>query len=169
MAAYHLGDDAAASGCPKALLLRGEAVSPEDEKFGGLLDCLGVSWQAVRASKLADGGERPESARGGRFCVMVSASCLGALSSQNAKADDLPSWMTVAESIYVYGFSEEPASQALLRLLTGDLGAKVRSMTVQAAPVSVSRDFPEMCGGMSGMQFEVRIPAKQAVFDLPPR
>jgi hypothetical protein len=166
MAAHHRGDDAAASGCPKALLLRGEAVSPEDEKLAGLLDCLGVCWQAMRASELARGGDWPESARGGGFCVMASASCLGTLLDHSAKADDLPNWLTVAESVYVYGFSEENRSQELLRLLTGDASAKVRRMTAQRAQISVSEDFPEMCGGMSGMQFEVRIPARQTVFGL---
>jgi hypothetical protein len=74
--------------------------------------------------------------------------------------------MRDAESVYVFGFSQDSASGGLLRLLSGEPSAKVRSMTAGRAPISVSGDFPEMCGGMSGMEFEVRIPARQTVFDL---
>jgi hypothetical protein len=92
MAAYHLGDYAAASGCPKALLLCGEAVSPEDERLARLIDCLRVPWQPMRGSELGPSGDWEESTRGGRFCVMTSASSLGPILARTARAD-LPSWM----------------------------------------------------------------------------
>lgn len=166
MAAYHVGGVAAASGCPKAVLLRGEAVPPEDQRLADLLDCLGVSWQAISLGELTTGAGSIVSIRGGRSCVMTSASCLAALWGERENAGELPNWMTAAESIYVYGFAEDGPSRQLLRLLTGDDGANLRSMNRPQAPISLSNDFPEMCGPMSGMRFPVRIPQKQTVFDL---
>jgi hypothetical protein len=169
MAAYHVGDDAAASGCSKAVLLRGEAVSPEDERLAGLLDCLGVPWQAIGVGEWASGGDWRASIQGKQFCVITSASCLAMLVGEPANSRDLPSWIAEAESIFVYGFSEDGASRRLLRLLTGDSGANVRGMTGQQAPISVSDDFPDVCGPMSGMRFRVGIPKRQLAFELAPR
>ncbi|MCU1240016.1 MAG: hypothetical protein JWO71_742 [Candidatus Acidoferrum typicum] len=169
MAAHFLRGDASASGCPKALLLRGEAASPEDEKLAALLDVLGVSWEAVRAKDIASRAEW--NAPGGEpFCVMSPASCMAALVGPAANAGGaLPDWMAKAESVYVYGFLEDNDSQSLLRFLTGDPCANVRSATAQQSFVSVTGDFPEMCGPMSGIQFQARTQGKQSVFDLCPR
>src|SRR6266849_2868834 len=74
--------------------------------------------------------------------------------------------MIKAESVYVYGFTAEPASQRLLRFSTGDPTAKVRYVRGRQVFISVNRDFPAICGSMSGIQFESRSPEKQPVFDL---
>ena len=169
MAAYHVVGDAVASGCPKAVLLRGEAVSPEDEKLAGLLDSLGVSWRTIGAGELASTREWKANSSCGRICVLTSASCLAALLSPAVESNDLPAWMTAAESIYVYGFTEQDVSQRLLRLLTGNPAATVRTMAGHQALISVSGDFPEITGSMSGMRFGVRVPEKQTAFDLPAR
>src|ERR1700722_3669949 len=107
MAAHFLQGKAAASGCPKALLLRGEAVSPDDEKLAALLHVLGVPWQIVRGDELATRSEwnAPE---GDRFCVMSPTSRIAALVLPDAKAGGtVPNWMVRAESVYVYGFLED--------------------------------------------------------------
>jgi hypothetical protein len=169
MAAYHVKGDAVASGCPKAVLLRGEAVSPEDERLAGLLDSLGVFWQAVGVTELAGGGDWKPFTMGERVCVMTSANRLAALMNPTAESSGLPAWMRAAESVYIYGFAEDDASQRLLCLLTGNPVAAVRTMTGQHALISVSSDFPEISDPMSGLRFGVRIPEKQAGFDLPER
>jgi hypothetical protein len=165
MAAHYLRGNAAASGCPKALLLRGETVSPEDQKLAALLDVLGVSWQFVRANEIAIRNNRS----GERFCVMSPARCMAALLDLAAKTgSELPDWMTRAESVYVYGFTGNNGSQSLLRFLTRDTCAHVRTVTADQSLVSVTGDFPEMCGPMSGIQFQARIPAHQSVLDFCP-
>jgi hypothetical protein len=170
MAAHFLRGNAAASGCPKALLLRGEAVSPEDDKLAALLDVLGVSWQVVRANEIASRSNWDAPGNGQQFCVLTSASCMAALVVPPAKAgSELPDWMTKAESVYVYGFMENSDSQSLLRLLTSDPCAKVSSVTAEQSFVSVTGDFPEMCGPMAGIQFQTRTPGKQSLFELCPR
>jgi hypothetical protein len=164
MAAHYSGVEAAASGCPKALLLRAVVVLPEDDKLAALLDVLGVSWQAVQAGEFTS---RSDTNSGERFCVISPASCMTALLADAMNAGgDLPQWMTRAESVYIYGFTEDSEPQRLLRFLTGDPCAKVCNAVGQRAFISVTSDFPEMCGPMSGIQFEARIPEKQPVFDL---
>ena len=167
MAAHYLaGDAAATSGRPKALLFRGNAVSPEEQKLAELLTVLGVSWQGVHAGEMAGlcaGGSADGSER---FCVLTSASSVAPLVEGALNGDALPEWMIKAESVYIYGFTAEPASQRLLRFFTGDPTAKVRYVRGRQVFISVSRDFPAICGPMSGIQFESRSPEKQPVFDL---
>ncbi len=166
MAAHYSRANAAASGCPKALLLRGETVSPEDEKLAALLDVLGVSCQVVHANEIAVCRDWNESGAGERFCIMCPASCMATLLGPDAKSSELPGWMIKAESIYVYGFVEDSGSQTLLRFLTGDACAKVRRVTAEQSFVSVTGDFPDMCGPMSGVQFRARCSDKQSLFQL---
>src|SRR5712671_2990147 len=142
MAAHYLGGDAATTRRPKALLLRGDAVLAEEQKLADLLTVLGISWQAVHIGEIA-GLCAKGSADSERFCVMTSASSLAPLLEGAWNADDAPpGWMIKAESVYVYGFTAEPASQQLPRFLTGDPAAKVRSVRGQQAFISVNRDFP---------------------------
>jgi hypothetical protein len=167
MAAHYLGDDAAASGCPKALLLRGDAFLPEDAKLGELLSVLGVSWQAIHVGEVSKLSERGSTGRAERFCVLASARTVADLIEGAPNPDDaLPAWMIKAESVYVYGFKEDTAPQRLLRYLTGDPGAKVRRVRGRQVFVSVTSSLPAICGPMSGLQFDARIPETQPVFDL---
>lgn len=167
MAAHYLRANAAASGCPKALLLRGQTASPEDEKLAALLDVLGVSWQVVHGNEIAVSRDWNEAGAGERFCIMSPASCMATLLGPDAKSgSELPGWMIKAESVYVYGFREDSDSQALLRLLTGDADGKVRRVTTERSFVTVTSDFPDMCGPMSGIQFQARSSDKQSLFQL---
>ena len=167
MAAHYVGGDAATSGRPKALLLRGDAVLPEEEKLAELLTVLGVSWQAIHIGEIAGRCAEGSANSSESFCVMTSATSVAPLVEGALNGDDaLPEWMIKAESVYVYGFTAEPASQRLLRFFTGDPTAKVRYIRGKQVFVSVNRDFPAICGPMSGIQFESRSPEKQPVFDL---
>src|SRR5258708_2983481 len=167
MAAHYLGGDAATTGRPKALLLRGDAVLPEEQKLADLLTVLGIYWQAVHIGEIAGLCAKSSAESTERFCVMTSAGSLPPLLEGALSSDDAPTgWMTKVESVYVYGFTAEPASQRLLRFLTGDPAAKVRYVRGKQVFVSVNRDCPAICGSMSGIQFESRSPERQAVFDL---
>src|SRR3984893_4134070 len=97
MAAHYSGVEAAASGCPKALLLRGEVVLRDDDKLAALLDVLGVPWEAVQAREITS---RRDNNSGERFCVISPASFMTALLADAMNAGgDLPQWMTRAESV----------------------------------------------------------------------
>lgn len=166
MAAHNLGGNGVSSGRPKALLLVGDFVSPQEKKLAELLSVLGVSWEVVHAGEIAALSDRGSTDRAERFCVMTSAWTIAPILADAVNADDaLPEWMARAESVYVYGFTEEPASQHLLRFLTGDPSAKVRLVRGKQVFISVANS-PAICGSMSGIQFEARAPEKQPVFDL---
>src|SRR5690348_10103424 len=170
MAAHHSGGGASASESPKALLLRGEAVSPEDEKLTALLEMLGVPWRTVPANEIASYGHWEATGNGERPFVLSSASCIATvLDGAGTTSTELPDWMTKAGSVYVYGFGEDRHSERALRFLTGDPCAQVRRVTLQQSLATVTGDFPEMCGPMSGLQFEARTPKTQSVFELCPR
>ena len=170
MAAHYSRDGAVASGSPKAMLLRGEGALTENENLARLLDCLGASWVAVSAGDLARGSESDALRSEERFCIISTASCLAGFIERAASSGcELPKWLTKAESVYVYGFGEDDPSRRLLRFLTGDVDSNVRSMTAERTTISVSTDFPELCGPMSGLRFDVRTLDKQPVFDLAAR
>src|ERR1700731_1741559 len=98
MAAHYLGGDAATSGCPKALLLCGDAFSPEDEKLGKLLSVLGVSWQVIRLGEVSRLSDRGSTDAAERFCVLASASAVaGSIEGELNPDDALPVWMIEAE------------------------------------------------------------------------
>jgi hypothetical protein len=167
MAAHYLGGDAAASGYPKALLLRGDTVLPQEQKLAELLSVLGVSWQAVHVGEIAALSARTSAGSAERFCVMTSANSLAAVLGGALNADDaLPEWMVKAESVYIYGFREDAVSQCLLRFLSGDPSAKVRLVKGRQVFISVTGNSPAVCGSMSGIHFEARVLERQPVFDL---
>jgi hypothetical protein len=167
MAAHYLEGEAATSERPKALLLYGDAVLPEEKKLAELLTVLGVSWQAVHLGDIGAQCDRGLTGNPERSCVLTSASSVGALVGDALSIDDpLPEWMTKAESVYVYGFTDDPASQRLLRFLTGDPAARVRNVTGKHVFISVSNAMPAVCGAMSGIQFGSRAPEGQPVFDV---
>ena len=167
MAAHYSRDNAAASGSPKAMLLRGEGALTENENLARLLDCLGVSWQSISARELARGNDCDALHSEERFCIISTARCLaGFIERASDRGGELPKWLTNAESVFVYGFGEDDTSRRLLQFLTGDAGSNVGSMTAEQTTISVSANFPELCGPMSGLQFQVRTLDKQPVFDL---
>jgi hypothetical protein len=163
MAAHYLRGDTA-SGCPQALLLCDAEVSPDEEKLVALLDCLGIAWQSVSTDKMASLSTASQ-----KFCVLTHAQVISNLLQSAANANQLPKWLATAESVYIYGFAEDSASQHLLRLLTGNADATVHATMAQRAFVSVCPDLPELCGPLSGLQFQARMPARQTVFDIPER
>src|SRR4030081_3476448 len=121
MAANYSGGDAAASGCPKALVIRGEVILPEDQRLTALLEVLGVSWQVVQVGQIASHANENAGKSRERVCVISAASRIATLLGDAVTAGkELPSWMTEAESVYIYGFTEDTGSQNLLRFLTGD-------------------------------------------------
>jgi hypothetical protein len=168
MVANHLRD-VTASHMPKAFLLQGKTVSQEDDKLSRFLEVLGVDWQAISIDALVDHpGDNELTRCEERLCVLGAARVVSdLLDGTTHSSEELPSWMTKAESIYVYGFLEDNASQTLLRTITDDPNSKIRNFYAERTCVSISADDPEVCGPMSGLQFYVASPGTQSAFDFP--
>jgi hypothetical protein len=125
------------------VLLGGPQMTPEDGRLTQLLDFFEVSYLPVTFSEVKLDG------REGRYAVVSSAVRLSEAIQDTAV---LPPWLASASSVYVYGFQEGDLSTKLLRMLTGDPQAEVTPVQKGETKMTVTRDFPEMCGPMSGMQ-----------------
>lgn len=153
-----------ASQLPKALLLCGKKSSPDDPNLAKILDFFGVPWIALSVGEIATA--LPSSGNRGQYCILSSASCLAeAIASQTV----LPAWITNAGSVYLYGFRSTEEHKALLRRLTGDPQANIRSLNAQRAGMFITADVTEICGPMSGMQVPAEVSEDDVLFEVAPR
>ena len=94
----------------------------------------------------------------GGFCILSSAPCMAAALQTIAGPDAaLPAWMSNASSVYIYGFQETPLCRMLLRFLTKAADGEIRKPIAPEARLSVTSDFPDMCGPMSGIHASVNL------------
>jgi hypothetical protein len=147
----------------RVLLLRGQQATSQDRNLCRVLDFFGISWKAVTAvDKDAEIGQ-------GRYAIVSSAHCMAeAIQISAGAARTLPPWATNAASVYLYGFQDNDRSKNLLRFLTRDVRANVRPVGDPQICATITADFPEMCGPMSGMRLNVMAPAGVCVCDVGP-
>jgi hypothetical protein len=150
---------------PIALLLRGGAPSPDDHRLAEILDFFGIPWAALTISEAKGGGVALLTAGHSMFSILTSAPCL-AETLQPGNARMLPAWLTAAASVFVYGFQITDACRNLLRDITGDTEANIRSLDARSITVSVTDTFPEMCGPMSGVQMQLEPGAADSVLTI---
>jgi hypothetical protein len=81
----------------------------------------------------------------------------------------LPAWMLNTSSVYIYGFQETTLCRRLLRFLTSAADGEIRKPIAADAHMFVTRDFPEMCGPMSGLQVSVKLTENDFYFDVHPQ
>ena len=136
---------------PIALLLRSTS-SSEDNRLAEILDFFEIPWAELKISDVQGGAVSPAAGHS-RYSILTTATCL-AEATQHGDARMLPGWLTAAASVFVYGFQSTNACGNLLRDITGDPGASIRSLDTRPTTVSVTDDFPEMCGPLSGIQMQ---------------
>jgi hypothetical protein len=145
-----------------AVLLHVEQSNPEDRNLIRLLDFFAIPWKVVKA-----GDENLDEE--GTYAILSSADCLAeAIGDINRAGETLPSLLAKANTVYVYGLQCNERSTRLLRFLTGDPRASVRSNCMTATVMTVTGDCPEMCGPMSGMRVPVPLQAAGRVCDVGP-
>ena len=136
---------------PKALLVRAENVSGEDQRLAELLDFFGIPWQALTAGEICRDFSLSNTMSG--FCVLSSAQCFAEALGNSQDSDfQMPGWLKGAGSVFLYGFQDTLPCKQLLRLIGRDERAEIRHTDEQQIAVSITNDFSEMCGPMSGMQ-----------------
>jgi len=150
---------------PIALLLRGSIPSPDDDRLAEILDFFGIPWTALTISEAKGDAVASLTSGRSRFSILTSAPCL-AEALQRGDARKLPDWMTAAASVFVYGFKTTDACKNLLRDITGDPEASIRSLDARPLNVSFADDFPEMCGPMSGVQMQLEPGAADSVLTV---
>lgn len=150
-----------------ALLLCGKNLSSDDRNVTELLEFFGIPWKAVRIGEITGDGASLANVYTGKFCILSSASCMakaiqGIEDSQNA----LPRWMMKASSVYIYGFQNTDPCKKLLRFLTNDSQGNIRNLNALQTFISVTSDFPEMCGPMSEMRIPIELSEEDCVFEV---
>jgi hypothetical protein len=153
----------------RAILLCDEKHSPDEQKLTALMDFLGIPWEAVSTSEMTGIDASTQSDRSGGLCILSSAPCMAAALESIACPDThLPDWILNASSVYVYGFQETIQCTRLLRFLTNSVDGGIRKHIGPEARFSVTSDFSEMCGPMSGIQAYVKPTEKDYCFDVQP-
>jgi len=150
-----------------ALVLHGQNVSSNDRNLAALLDFFGVPWNSVTLDEVVRGRALPSHLAKSKSCMLSSASHMAvALQGLETSNGALPPWMQGVDSVYVSGFEDSLLCQTLLRLLTKDPGANIRTLRGQHAFMSVTSDFPEMCKSMSGICAQAKLNEGEIAFDL---
>jgi hypothetical protein len=150
----------------KALLLCNGDLSANDRSVGELLDFFGVPWEIVRISQNAD-RSLFEGLDCDQYRLLGSAPAMAeafqSLSESRGSCRELREKVT---SVYIYGFQPTDACNRLLNLLTGDTKAIIRRLDSTRTVISVTSEFPETCGPMSGLRVSVMPTEADQVFDL---
>ena len=149
----------------RALLLCRKDPSSEDLNLRGVLNFFGIPWKAVTVGEIT-GAALPANVARSEFCTLSSAPCMAeAMQGIEDSNGALPRWMIEASSVYIYGFQDTDPCRKLLRLLTSDAQGNIRNLNTTQAFMSITSDFPEMCGPMSGMRVPVDL-SGDLVFDV---
>ena len=159
--------DAPDTKSPVALLLRGDSGSADDERLVTILDFFGIPWVALTTAQAGDGDVSSVVAGLSRFSILTSAATLAVILPSGDSAT-LPEWMSGAAAIYVYGFQSTDICRQLLGIITTDPEADIRILGAQSLPASISSDFPEICGPMSGLQVPLQPGAAHAALTIKP-
>jgi hypothetical protein len=142
-----------------AILLCDENLSADEHNLVVLLDFFGIPWKTAKTTEML---ASTEDGRFSRYCILSSASRMAtALDTIAVPEAGLPSWLSKANSVYIYDFEETAPCRKLLRYLSGTVDGEILRPIVPEARLTVTDDFPEMCGPMSGLQ----LPAKQTEID----
>ncbi|HVT93849.1 MAG TPA: hypothetical protein VHD76_13470 [Bryobacteraceae bacterium] len=148
--------------CASVLVLCGERITPDDLNVTRLLDFFGLPWKMVRADD--ENIEGPD----GPYAIVTSADCMaGMVQEVPGSGQSLPPWVMKADAAYVYGFRVNDRSTKLLRFLTGNPQAKIRTIGTHETLVTIARDLPEMCGPMSGMRVPITPQTQECVCEMP--
>jgi hypothetical protein len=152
---------------PRAIVLSDGDLSTNDHNVGKLLDFFGVSWEIATISQFFANGCRSERLDGGKYCLFASATVMAEGSQVFSESRD--SWLQLAEkasSVYIYGFQETDSCKRLLKLLTSDRDASIRHLDSTPTAISVTSEFPEMCGPLLGLRVSVTPTEVDQVLDL---
>jgi hypothetical protein len=149
-----------------ALLFLGKKPSSQDHKLTQLLEFFGIVWKAVAVDEIGAG---PPPLSRGQCCIFCSAPDLGRVFQDLEFRCALTVWMKEAHSVYIYGFEETDVCRNLLRFLTDDAQATVRHLNGPPESMSMTSNFSEICGPMSGMRVPIDAAKGEVLFGITPR
>lgn len=145
---------------PLALLLDGDPHAPDARQLKAMLDFFEIPWHSVCAEQIRDGSAAALVQGHTRYAVLASAEALALIPRSDRGL------LSAAASVYIYGWKPTPACRALLRELSGDAEAEIRTLKAQPLSVSITDDSESMCGPLSGMTIQLEPGAAETVLTL---
>jgi len=146
-----------------ALLLCGEAVTPNDRNLRRVLDFFAIPWKAMKPSD-GDVQEHPKE----YSIVSLVDDIARPILYRKDTGETLPPWIKAAKTVYIYGFTNNDVSSKLLWFLTQDTHATICPIRSRETTMRITVDSPEMCGPLSGMDIPVVLGADEFVCDYQP-
>ena len=153
------------TGSSIALLLRSGTPSHDDCNITSILDFFGIPWTVLTVSEANAGRADSLTAGHPQFSVLTSATCLVEI-LQPCKSGTIPGWLAAAASVFVHGFQAADPCRAMLRQITGDPEADIRGIDAWPMAVRITDAFPDMCGPMSGLRFQLEPGAADAALAI---
>src|SRR5262249_25815847 len=118
----------------------------EDANLLRIIDLFGIS--RIMAPPGQGDVEPPQEP----YAIVTSAYRLAnAMHGSRGPRNALPPWIKQASSVYVYGLQRNNRSRVLLEALTADPQSNITVLQNTRSTMSITPDFREMCGPMSGM------------------
>jgi hypothetical protein len=151
----------------RAILLCSGELSSDDRNLATLLDFFEIPWKASSPREIVEeSANNPDSAGG--YCLLSAAPILAeALGGLTALDSTLPSWLSNASSVYIFNFQETLGALGLLRYLTCAKDAGIQKSAATESRMTVTGDFPDLCGPMSGIQVAVKLAEEEPCFGFP--
>jgi hypothetical protein len=163
----HYSWNSVAKRSSRAILLCDDTLTDEQRYLSALLDFFEIPWTEVSHTELIRECSRANSDGDTGYCILSSASSMAAVvQAIPGSAAALPIEILNANSVYIYGFGETQSSRLLLKLVTGTDDVDIRKAEARATRVSVTDNFPGMCGPMSGIDVSIRLTDKDYCFDV---
>jgi hypothetical protein len=156
------------SGDRVAVVLCGQELSTSEKNLFLLLEFFGINSLRVSPgeSNLAETVAR--NVGEAEYCLLSTSACFAvAMQGFRAQPEGEHPILASARSVFICDFRDNPESERILRFLTDSPTALIRRGNAARQSVSVSRDWPEFCGPMSGLEVSgVRV-GGEPVFEIP--
>jgi hypothetical protein len=153
---------------PRAFLVSENSPPLNDRNLAGLLDFFGIPWAYINAAEISNTKSFPQLGSGSKISILSSASHMAAAMQEvQQSGGNLPEWLQRADSVFLYGFQDTQTCQNLLRFLTQELTASIRPLDNARGLISITPNFPDFAGQLSGLQVAVSFGENRSFFDLP--
>jgi len=140
---------------PIALLLHGDRHLPDNQHVETMLDFFAIPWRRLTVAQVREGVAAQLAGDRSRYRILASAQALAQI-QQMQDGSLLKELCAAADSVFVYGFQAADPCRKLLREIAADAQADIRRLESRQIGVSISNDFVEMCGPLSGLDFQLQ-------------
>ena len=146
-----------------AVMLCGEVLSLGEKNLLKVLHFFGLKSLQISPAQPNVQDTVTRNVGAAEYCVLSSAACFATATRSESNHPILAS----AKSVFVYGFYANQECERTLRVLTKTTSARIHRGSATNASVSISQDWPEFCGPMSGIRVSNVHASEDSTFDVP--